>query len=112
MKENFDFSTVGKKMPYTVPAGFFEQMQANVQAELQHRRQAKRRRARIVAFTLAAAASCAAAVAIFFAPGHSAIEHRTDFNEVQQAYSQLNADDQAYLQMVYADDIFIEDDNI
>ncbi len=112
MKENFDFSTVGKKMPYTVPAGFFEQMQTNVEAELQRRRHAKRRRGRIVAFTLAAAASCAAAVAIFLAPGHSAIDNRTDFNDVQQAYSQLNADDQAYLQMVYNDDIFIEDENI
>ncbi len=112
MKEKFNLNTVGKDMPYTVPAGFFEQMQANVHAELQSRRKAKRRHTRIVAFGLAAVASCAAAVAIFFAPGRQAVDTRTDFNDVQQAYSQLTADDQAYVQMVYSDDVFIEDENL
>ena len=30
MEQNYDFNSVGKKMPYTVPDGFFDQLEENV----------------------------------------------------------------------------------
>lgn len=34
MQEPFDFDKVGKRMPYTVPDGFFDQMEANIMKEV------------------------------------------------------------------------------
>ena len=46
MEQSFDFEQVGKKMPYSVPDGFFEKMETEVMSQLaaSQRRNRKGRR--------------------------------------------------------------------
>lgn len=59
MEKEFDFEKIGKQMPYTVPSGFFEDMQKNITKQIQ---QEKRKKYRIK--MIAAASGIAAVVAI------------------------------------------------
>ena len=34
MEKTFDFNTIGKRMPYTVPDGFFDKMEEDIVASL------------------------------------------------------------------------------
>ena len=57
MEKEFDFNQVGKRMPYKVPDGFFDSMEAGVWAEIGRKPAAvahrNRRRWRIAAAALA-----------------------------------------------------------
>ena len=43
MKKDFDFDDIGKKTPYRVPEGFFDEMQREVQKRTYADKPAKRR---------------------------------------------------------------------
>lgn len=112
MTNEFDFNRVGKRMPYTVPDGFFDQMESNVWQEIQNKpvrieaKPAKQRSLlRIVAITATAAA---AAVVIAFLPTRTS---SPDFADVEQAFCNLSTEDQAYMLSVYQEDIFINQEN-
>jgi len=110
MTNDFDFNRVGKRMPYTIPDGFFDQMESNVMKELGNgsvAKTSKRRPLRRIA-ALAVAVSAAAAVALVFLPSRNA---STDFADVEQAFCNLNTEDQAYMLSVYQEDIFINQEN-
>lgn len=111
MTNDFDFNRVGKRMPYTVPDGFFNKMEDDVWEEIGNEpihiepKPAKRRPLlRIVAIAATAAAAAAAAVVIAFLPTRTS---SPDFADVEQAFCNLDADDQAYMLSVYQEDIFI-----
>lgn len=108
-QKNFDFSKVGKRMPYTVPSGFFEEMQRSVlaQAKEEAKQQPKRRsKAAIVRYWIGGIATAAtAAVVIYFGLGvnsQAPDAAATDFNSVEQAYCNLSTDDQDFMQTLYS----------
>lgn len=110
MEKEFDFNQVGKRMPYKVPNGFFDSMEAGVWAEIgrkpavvAHR---NRRRWRITAAALAVAASVALLLVLHpFAPD----KPQYGFATVEQAFANLSLDDQAYMLEVYQEDIFMDE---
>ena len=119
--EKFDFSKVGKRMPYSTPDDFFKEMEANILEQVKDdkqvpvRRQPKKRP--LMKVIWAAAMAVAASVAVLlvlnidFAAPHSSLPSQAD-NEMQavdQAFAQLSSADQAYLLNVYQEDVFLDE---
>ena len=119
--EKFDFSKVGKRMPYSTPDDFFKDMEANILEQVKDdkpkpvRIQPKKRSLRKVIWTAAIAVAASVAVLLVlnidFAAPHSSLPSQAD-NEMQavdQAFAQLSPADQAYLLSVYQEDVFLDE---
>ena len=65
MKKDFDFDDIGKRTPYRVPEGFFEEMQCNVRKHTYGNHQRKRRVWTIISTSIAVAAML---IGFFFFP--------------------------------------------
>ena len=119
--EKFDFSKVGKRMPYSTPEGFFKEMEANILEQVKNdkpkpvRIQPKKRPLMKVIWATAMAVAASVAVLLVlnidFAAPHSSLPSQAD-NEMQavdQAFAQLSSADQAYLLSVYQEDVFLDE---
>ena len=117
--EKFDFSKVGKRMPYSTPDDFFKDMEANILEQVKDdkpkpvRIQPKKRPLMKVIWAAAMAASVAVLLILHidFAAPHSSLPSQAD-NEMQavdQAFAQLSSADQAYLLNVYQEDVFLDE---
>lgn len=119
--KEFDFNTIGKRMPYTTPDGFFGQLKENVWQEVKDSYpentgsmpSAPRPTARkplylhiLVQGVIAVAASIV--LMLVFRP---TLPHpdNASINDVGQAFDLLTTEDQAYLLTVYQEDIFINE---
>lgn len=111
MKDRFDFEKVGKKMPYTVPDGFFKEMEDNVMQEI-NRRSGKEKRPFRLSWRIKAGAAATAVASVVIALVLSVGAHEprhTDFADVEKAFCNLSPDDQMYLLSVYQEDEFMEE---
>lgn len=114
MEQNYDFNSVGKKMPYTVPDGFFDQLEENVMKawNVDHNKReekssssGKGKTIRIAIRTLLAVAAC---IALFLVvkkalpQGDDTITD--DFTSVELAFNNLSTEDQDYLLEVYQEE--------
>lgn len=111
MENDFNFDSVGKRMPYTVPDGFFARMEEKLMAEVREQGRMRRKRARmasVIKKSFLAAAACAA-IAFTVHLGLAAPWQEVNEQDVEQAFSQLSQTDQAYILAVYQDDVFLEE---
>ena len=117
MKDDFDFKSIGKRMPYEVPEGFFDILEANVleivgkdkasNGTAAHRDTLSRPQARkrtLIYSLLSAAAVITLLLVVGL--GHTRQEAPT-LNDVDKAFSQLSTDDQQYMLNVYQEDAFL-----
>ena len=110
MEQNYDFSRIGKQMPYTVPDGFFEKLEENVMNEV--KAQSAKKKATIVRMAIRAALAIAACIALFLVVkevlplGHDTVTD--DFENVELAFNNLSTEDQDYLLEVYQEELFLE----
>jgi len=117
MDKQLDFEQVGKRMPYNVPDGFFDQLEQNVMAEVKADDTATekpKQKARTVKMAIRTILAAAAAVALFFVVTKNlpTSESQTDtFEFVELAYNNLSTEDQEFLMEVYEEDEFINDNN-
>ena len=125
MKRNeFTFSQVGKRMPYTTPDQFFEQMEANVMRVVEQQPQSmvvdskpvtmSRKQRPMLKPLLSFIVSVAAVVALFFVGQHVnrtffAPQPTNSMQQVDQAFAHLSTADQDFLLEVYQDDVFFEE---
>ena len=114
MEQNFDFNRIGKQMPYTVPDGFFDQLEENVMKawNVDHNKReekssssGKGKTIRIAIHTLLAVAACLALFLIV----KKALPQRNDaaiddFTNVELAFNNLSTEDQDYLLEVYQEE--------
>ncbi len=120
---------LNKRLPYSVPDGFFDVMEANVMAKIKadaeagtsvgddkadtqmwdkrYRKTIKRTRAISLSF-LAMAASLLLLFTIFPKSTKTA-QQINDMESIDKAFSQLSTDDQTFLMEVYDDDMFLDD---
>ena len=111
MEKIFDFEQVGKRMPYTVPDCFFDEIEENVIKEvrsegLEVREYPKRRKT--LTITICSIMAIAVAVALFFVVQPLLPKSNVDdFASVELAFNNLSTDDQDFLIQVYEDDLFI-----
>ena len=114
MEENNEFISVGKKMPYTVPDSFFDQLEENVMKawNVDHNKReekssssGKGKTIRIAIHTLLAVAACLALFLIVkkaLPQGDDTIAD--DFTSVELAFNNLSTEDQDYLLEVYQEE--------
>ncbi|MBR5673010.1 MAG: hypothetical protein IKW97_01300 [Muribaculaceae bacterium] len=114
-QNNYDnLNGVGKRMPYNVPVDFFAKLEENVmrevKAEMAQPVATPRPRAWLskgfTRFSIAAAAALAVVVGY-----HALQSQRADnFTAVEEAFANLNEEDQEYLLEVYQEDVFMDED--
>ena len=111
MEQNYDFSKIGKQMPYTVPDGFFDKLEENVMREVKAQ-PAKKNKAKTIRMAIRAALAVAACLALFLVvkknlpQGNNTITD--DFDNVELAFSNLSMEDQDYLLEVYQEEQFMD----
>lgn len=115
MEKIFYFEQVGKRMPYTVPDGFFDKMEEDVMLDVKaETAQPKRRKkARTIKIAIRSAIAVAAAIALFFVvrstlpKSEPVLASADDFASVELAFNNLSTADQDFLIAVYEEDEFI-----
>ena len=112
MDKQFNFEQVGKRMPYNVPDGFFEQLEQNVMVEVTAGNIATekpKQKARTVKMTFRILLTAAAAVALFFVVTKNMPSDTTEdsFANVELAYNNLSTEDQEFLIEIYEEDVFM-----
>ena len=118
MDKQFDFEQIGKRMPYNVPDGFFDQLEQNVMAEVQLDNAATekpKQKARTVKMATRTILAAAAAVALFFVVTKNLPSDNTQtdtFAKVELAYNNLSPEDQEYLMEIYEEDVFMIDEEM
>ena len=108
MKPADDFSSVGKRMPYRVPPGFFERLELQVRAEAARRRTMRLARRRIAWGGLTVAAVVAALCFLVGRPAARVLAPADGLADIEQAFARLSAEDQAFVIEMYSDDVFLQ----
>ncbi len=110
MKTDFDFDKIGKKMPYTVPDNFFEQIEDSILEKIKcYQPIASKPKRNFRKVTFRATLAIAAAIALFFIVKGVFFQQNTTIYDVEQAFSKLNEEDQDYIITVFEDDVFINE---
>jgi len=102
-----DLETMNKKMPYTVPEGFFEEMEECLVKEVATKKKSRKLRNAALWTGFAVAASLALLIVL------RQVWHNTDeesFRQVEMAFNQLSEGDQE-LMLEYYDEIDYLDNN-
>lgn len=122
MKQTFDFKQIGKRMPYRVPNGFFQEMERNVldavaekaaerKPAMTERKPLQAKRfvfTRLAKYVAAVAASVVVLLAVNVKFFHTAAP--TDMQDVEAAFDQLSLSDQECLVELYQEDVFLDND--
>lgn len=115
MKRDFNFENTGKRMPYSTPEGFFDELEENIWKEVGKPAtatadtQPARKRGNIRTLTkvilgTAAAAALLAAVNLNLYKADAATSA-----DIEEAFSRLSADDQEFMLSLYQDDVFFNE---
>ena len=109
MNKDFDFDKVGKRMPYQVPDSFFAQLESNVMQEVKSEVAVTKKLGfrRITWGTIIGAAAAVALLVTVNLKSTKVNEYSAE--AVNQAFSQLQPVDQAYLLEVYDEDVFLNE---
>ena len=107
MEQNYDFSNIGKKMPYTVPDNFFDKLEENVMNEVKAQ-PATKKKGSVIRMAIRTALAVAACIALFLVvkkalpQGEDSITD--DFTSVELAFNNLSTEDQDYLLEVFQEE--------
>lgn len=110
MDRDFDFNRIGKRMPYTAPENFLDDIESNVWENIKDEMTpSKPKRSYRLWYSLSGGL-VAASIALLLLFNVLPNQHETtDFESFEQAFSQLSNADQDYLFTVYQDDLFINE---
>lgn len=114
MNGNFDFSQVGKRMPYSVPNGFLDEVESDVLKRVHAGRATvavrSSRRPELRRLWVAVLSSAAVVAVLFVVAARFLLPTPSgDMQSVEQAFSNLSPADQSYLLEVYQEDVFIDE---
>ncbi len=107
---DFDFNSVGKRMPYKVEDGFFERFEEQVAAKaLCDNKVGKGRKMSVrLRIPIRLALTAAAVLLVGMVVWRNLYPQDTvDFDSVETAFAHLSEEDQQYLLDTYDEDIFI-----
>ena len=118
---------LNKRLPYSVPDGFFDVMEANVMAKIkadaginvggdkadtQMRDKQYRKtttHTRTISLSILAMAASLMLLFTIFSQSTKTVQQTNGMESIDKAFSQLNADDQAFLMEIYDDDMLLDD---
>lgn len=109
MKEDFDFDRVGKRLPYTAPDGFLDDMENNVweTVKLEMLPSKPKRNFRLwYSVTGGLVAASIALLVVFNLLPH---DLSNSFEDVEKAFANLSSSDQDYLFATYQYDLFMNE---
>lgn len=118
---------LNKRLPYSVPDGFFDVMEDNVMAKIkadaginvggdkadtqmrdkQYRKTTKH--TRTISLSILAMAASLLLLFTIFSQSTKTAQQTNGMESIDKAFSQLNTDDQAFLMEIYDDDMFMDD---
>ena len=118
---------LNKRLPYSVPDGFFDVMEANVMAKIkadaginvggdksdtqmwdkQYRKTTTH--TRTISLSILAMAASLLLLFTIFSQSTKTAQQTNGMESIDKAFSQLNTDDQAFLMEIYDDDMFLDD---
>lgn len=118
---------LNKRLPYSVPDGFFDVMEANVMAKIkadaginvggdkadtqmrdkQYRKTTKH--TRTISLSILAIAASLLLLFTIFSQSTKTVQQTNGMESIDKAFSQLNTDDQAFLMEIYDDDMLLDD---
>lgn len=118
---------LNKRLPYSVPDGFFDVMEANVMAKIkadaginvggdkadtqmrdkQYRKTTKH--TRTISLSILAMAASLLLLFTIFSQSTKTAQQTNGMESIDKAFSQLNTNDQAFLMEIYDDDMFLDD---
>ena len=108
MEKKFDFNQIGKRMPYSTPDNFFDNLEKEVKASLPSEQ--KNKHARIIIMSVL---SIAASLLLLFGisttinkNGDDAKKEQYNMAAVEKAFNNLDDADQNDLINIYQDDVF------
>ena len=118
---------LNKRLPYSVPDGFFDVMEANVMAKIkadaginvggdkadtQMRDKQYRKtttHTRTISLSILAMAASLMLLFTIFSQSTKTVQQTNGMESIDKAFSQLNTNDQAFLMEIYDDDMFLDD---
>lgn len=120
---------LNKRLPYSVPDGFFDVMEANVMAKIKADAEAgtsvgddkadtqmrdkqyckTTTHTRTISLSLLAMAASLLLLFTIFPQSTKTAQQTNDMESIDKAFSQLSTDDQTFLMEVYDDDMFLDD---
>lgn len=120
MEKNFNFDSIGKKMPYRMPENFLHELESSVIAEIESGKE-KGKEKKETGFKIPRVYSlfrnlvAAAAVAILFIVCYTTMpaKQQNSYADIDRAFDNLSNDDQSFMIDTYENDSFayIEDSN-
>ena len=118
---------LNKRLPYSVPDGFFDVMEANVMAKIkadaginvggdkadtQMRDKQYRKtttHTRTISLSILAMAASLLLLFTIFSQSTKTAQQTNGMESIDKAFSQLSTDDQAFLMEIYDDDMLLDD---
>lgn len=120
---------LNKRLPYSVPDGFFDVIEANVMAKIKADAEAgtsvgddkadtqmrdkqyrkTMRRTRTISLSFLAMAASLLLLFTILSKNTKTAQQTNDLENIDKAFSQLSTDDQTFLMEVYDDDMFLDD---
>ena len=118
---------LNKRLPYSVPDGFFDVMEANVMAKIKadaginvggdkadtQKRDKQYRKTtthtRTISLSILAMAASLLLLFTIFSQSTKTAQQTNGMESIDKAFSQLNTDDQAFLMEIYDDDMLLDD---
>lgn len=120
---------LNKRLPYSVPDGFFDVMEANVMAKIKADAEAgtsvgddkadtqmwdkqyrkTMRHTRTISLSFLAMAASLLLLFTILPKSTKTAQQANDMESIDKAFNQLSTDDQTFLMEVYDDDMFLDD---
>ena len=118
MEKNFDFKSIGKRMPYRMPENFLHELESSVIAEIESGEEKEKNKTSIElprVYSLFRNLIAAAAVATLFIVCYNTMpaKQQSSYADIDRTFDNLSHDDQSFMIDTYENDSFayIEDSN-
>lgn len=108
MKRDFNFDHIGKRLPYTAPDGFLDDMENNVWETVRQEMLPSKLKRHFRLWYSLTGGLVAASIALFVVCNLLPNDSRSNFEDVEKAFANLSSNDQDYLFATYQDDLFMK----
>lgn len=108
MKRDFNFDHIGKRLPYTAPDGFLDDMENNVWETVRQEMLPSKPKRHFRLWYSLTGGLVAASIALFVVCNLLPDDSRSNFDDVEKAFTYLSSSDQDYLFATYQDDLFMK----
>ena len=109
MKEDFDFDRVGKRLPYTAPDGFLDDMENNVWETVKLEMLPSKPKRNFRLWYSVTGGLVAASIALLVVFNLLPNDSSNSFEDVEKAFANLSSSDQDYLFATYQYDLFMNE---